>query len=124
MKKLRWIPVAAYAGFILYLSVRTFVQPPVSVPHIDKAVHFLLYCGLGFALLWSLRATRLKYHPRIVAIAAMAALLYGAVTELYQSFLPGRSAQFADLVADGLGGFLGAILAAQVARRLRKEYVR
>lgn len=123
MKKLRWIPVIAYAGFILYFSVRTFAPMSVSVPHIDKVVHLLMYAGLGFGLVWSLRATRLKHHPHIVIIAAMGAVLYGAVTELCQSFVLGREAETADLIADGFGGLLGAVIAVQVARRLRKEYV-
>lgn len=121
MKKLRWIPVIAYAGFILYVSVRALFYHEILPPHVDKLIHLALYSVLGFGLVWALRATRFRYHPHIVLIATAVCVFYGATTEFIQSFVPGRSAEAFDLVADGIGGIAGAWIAAATAHYLRGE---
>ncbi|MDT8326932.1 MAG: VanZ family protein, partial [Roseovarius sp.] len=46
----------------------------------------------------------------------LAGAAYGGVIELVQPYV-GRSAEWGDLLADGLGAFVGALAAAIVARR-------
>jgi VanZ family protein len=124
VKKLRWIPVIGYAALIFLLSSKPWPTPSALPPYADKVIHFVIYAGLGFGLLWALRATPLKGYRHIAWIAALAGLLYGATDELHQSFVPGRSPSGADVFADGLGSFAGAWVALITARRMRKECVR
>jgi VanZ family protein len=51
------------------------------------------------------------------ALAVLLASLYGAVDELHQATVPGRSADVADWVADTLGAAFAVMLAALWQRR-------
>ena len=52
-------------------------------------------------------------------IVVLVGLFYGAGDEFHQTFVPGRNASVADLIADGVGSYIGAVIALVVARRLR-----
>jgi VanZ family protein len=56
---------------------------------------------------------------RAMALAALAISLFGAADEWHQQFVPGRSADRADWLADTVGAALGITLA--VAARPRRE---
>jgi VanZ family protein len=51
---------------------------------------------------------------RVVAAAALFAIIYGATDELHQLFVPGRNADLYDVFADGIGGLLGASIATRL----------
>jgi VanZ family protein len=54
---------------------------------------------------------------RLVAWSTVFTTAYGLSDEIHQLFVPGRRFELLDLVADGVGGLLGALL---MARRLRR----
>ncbi len=100
----RWLLVAAYAGFIFYLSE----QPQLpSTPGGDKTAHVVAYAVLGGLLAWAL-APRWPAGWRTVAAALLAAA-YGVFDEWHQSFVPGRDASGADMLADLVGSVFGAV---------------
>jgi VanZ family protein len=72
---------------------------------LDKVGHGLTFAFL--ALWYTGQYARNQYFRIALALAA-----YGALIELLQSFLPYRSAEFADFVADAIG-ILGGIVMAQ-----------
>jgi len=74
----------------------------------DKTGHFVVF--LVLALLAIASARRRTRYPVIVALAAC--ILYGAVLEALQSVMGMRSADLADLAADGLGSWAGVVLQA------------
>ncbi len=79
----------------------------VAAPHItnfDKLAHFAVY-GLLATLL-----VRRRRGPRAIALALVITSLYGASDEWHQSFVPGRSSDVADWLADTLGGALAVAL--------------
>jgi hypothetical protein len=76
-------------------------------PHDDKVVHTMLYAVLGGLLRVA--------TGRVGAAAAIAGAV-GAADELWQSTIPGRSADPLDWLADVLGAFLGATLVSALAR--------
>ena len=97
-----WAPVGAYMALIFWLS--SMSAPPSPGPINDKLLHFLFYAGLAAV---TLRATA---GGRLTGLTAPAALLawliataYGVTDEFHQSFVPRRSPEIADLVADALG---------------------
>ena len=67
---------------------------------VDKVVHGALYFVLGLALAWS-------WYRGNAAIPVSVFILmgsgYGVFDEWHQSFVPGRVADIADLIADGVG---------------------
>lgn len=72
----------------------------------DKSNHLLAFAALAFTGVWA--QWRL---PRQWPVLVVALLAYGAGIEVAQSFLPPRSADAADVLADGLGIALGLLLA-------------
>jgi VanZ family protein len=121
MKKLRWIPVILYAGFIFYLSSRPWPSPVALPVGADKAIHFSMYFFLGFGLIWAFRATRFKMSHHLVWFVAIVGLCYGILDEVHQSFVPGREASVFDALADGIGSVVGAWVGVLCARMLRGE---
>jgi VanZ family protein len=97
--------VALAGTFVATLIPASGTMP--AVPHIDKLVH-----ALAFALLaWLGLRAQLGSHAALLA----GLLVFGAAIELAQSFTPTRQAEWADLVADGLGA-LACVLATRSGR--------
>jgi VanZ family protein len=114
-----WGPVVLLTGLIFYVSSLPDPGPlPSSVS--DKSAHFWAYAVLG--ALW-MRALAGGVPPGVTRgrfiTAVIATALYGASDEFHQLFVPGRSAELADLAADAAGGLVGAAIVAAIARRGR-----
>ena len=79
----------------------------------DKATHFFAYVALG-----ALPVVAVELRVAGIALAGLMIPL-GAAMEQLQRFVPGRSADRADLFADALGVFIGiaVALAFRAARR-------
>ena len=107
-----WAPVVAYMALIFWLS--SLSTPPSPGPINDKVLHFAFYGGLAAVTLRATAGGGLGGVTWGAAAAAWAiATVYGATDEFHQRFVPYRSADLADLVADSLGaalavGVLGA----------------
>jgi VanZ family protein len=77
----------------------------------DKAVHFLVYGGLGVLFLLPLtEATVDRLTVRAGILAILFAVVYGAFDEIHQAFTPERTPDLRDLLADGLGASLGVLV--------------
>lgn len=105
-----WIFPALYMAGIFFLSSFDWnVTIPEEMPLRDKGVHFLEYLGLGFLCAHAARQTWPRRPvPRILALGALIATAWGFGDELHQAFVPGRSAELADVAADFLGASTGA----------------
>ncbi len=102
-----YLPPILYAGLIFYLSSRSFEN--VSLAHgLDKGVHLIVYAGLGYLVLRALH--RFEQRPRIYLWAVCLVFLYGLSDELHQRMVPGRTFEILDLLVDGLGGILAAVV--------------
>ena len=77
-------------------------------PGQDKLFHLVVFGILGFFVMGSLPAARDGYRRRQLWWVALAVMLYGVSDEFHQHFVPGRTVEFFDVVADALGGLLGA----------------
>lgn len=76
----------------------------------DKANHALAFAAVGAAARLAFPAAR---TPSLVA----GGMAYGAFIEIVQSQVPGRSAEWADLLADAVGLALGLMLPGLRPRR-------
>jgi VanZ family protein len=105
-------------GPVILWMVATFLvshQPKVSIPFDapDYFAHGVAYACLGFLLTRALAWGRWQDMTWRLALAAtVLGAVYGATDEFHQSFIPGRHASVADLVADAIGACLGAGAAA------------
>ena len=110
MKKIRLLVPLAYAGFIYYLSSRTWGDAP-SIPYLDKIIHVLLYLGLSIAIMWGIRSFK-QTNNKVIGLAAfLLALAYGISNEIHQLYVHGRECSVFDVMADGAGAMLGVLLA-------------
>lgn len=89
-------------------------------PIVRKAAHFAEYAFLGFliSLFFVFSGTR---DLKLIIYTAAFCLIFSSADEIHQSFVPGRSCQFTDILIDTSGGALGAFLVflfLKVKRRL------
>ncbi len=82
--------------------------PKVDAPFIDKWVHLVMFGG--FTFLWLLAGSGIRASRLLTWLIVGIAL--GGLIEFLQGILPslGRSCEFLDIVADGLGALLGIAL--------------
>jgi VanZ family protein len=84
----------------------------------DKGIHFLEYTVLG----WLCAAASSRTWPsasawRTAAFAVFISALWGLSDEIHQAFVPGRSSEVADVVADLFGSMAGAAASLLLSNR-------
>lgn len=116
-----WLPVLTYMAAIHFLSsLRALPELPEYFISWDKAQHFLAYTGLG---LLTCRASRLRPLVSRMWVNTQAfgiVALYGVVDEIHQIYVPGRSADVDDWVADAAGALFAVIIVVAVRKILTK----
>ena len=102
-----WAPVAAYMALIFVLSGQS--DPPLPSQVSDTQGHSLGYMGLTITIGRALAGGAASGATLRVAAAAWAlAAVYAASDEWHQSFVPDRTADPADWLADAAGALAGA----------------
>jgi VanZ family protein len=121
-------PALAWAALLLYVGSRPSLAAPLVPFYHDKAAHLLAYGVLGFLVGagWRVRhgaAGQPGPRPRRAswAVPLLLALAVGAVDELHQRRVEGRSAEVGDFLADATGVVLGFALAARWRGRERRR---
>jgi VanZ family protein len=94
---LPWLPAAAWAATIYWLSSRPTVPAP-EIPNVDKLAHFGAYAVLGALLAFAAARAGVP-----VAVAVLIGVLYGVSDEIHQMYVPGRSPDVLDWAADAAG---------------------
>jgi VanZ family protein len=85
----------------------------------DKLNHAAAFAAMAFAAGLGLR--NLRWHRLYVALGLVG---YGAAIEIAQWFVPGRSCEWGDLLADCVGTAVGVTLATVVLRVVLRPAVR
>ncbi len=78
-----------------------------SESEVDKVGHLMAFTALAFSGYLGFPASRGTRTALLFALLA-----YGGLIEVLQLYVPGRSSEWGDLLADGIGIALGAGLAA------------
>lgn len=105
------LALIATCAIALIIGVGTLSPPSGSepLPLTDKQLHFLAFALLALPLGW--------VRPRWVLWLIPLALAYGASIELIQPSV-GRSGDWGDLLADGLG-IIAGVIPGQLRQRMR-----
>ncbi len=90
----------------------------------DKVMHFLAYAGLAFLLCVAWTAARGSFHWSMGLVIWVIVVMYGALDELSQIPVPGRSGDYRDWIADGLGAIIGIVSFWTVVMLWRKLHAR
>jgi VanZ family protein len=112
-----YAPAVLWSALLLWLGGRSDVPSPITDLPLDKLAHFVLYGVLG----WLAAAGRERAgvpRPWIVTLLAIAC---GAIDELHQRTVPGRSAEVADAVVDALAVILAGVVVRRRARYRGKD---
>ena len=88
----------------------------------DKPLHWLAYLGLAIVVVRALaRGLPRRIGFGLAATALAITIGYGATDEVHQMFVPGRTADLYDLMADAAGALVGTIACATWGRITSKE---
>lgn len=106
---LPWLPATLYMLLIWTLSSFPMVTSVEEVPFKDKGVHFVEYGVLAVLLCYALRGSFPERSLRFALFyGALGTVLWGLLDEIHQAYVPSRSADPRDVMADVLGALLGA----------------
>ncbi|MGB8221822.1 MAG: VanZ family protein [Polyangiales bacterium] len=104
-----WKFALLYMALIFVISSFEVRVPGIQhIPLQDKGIHLVEYSVLG----WLCAAASSRTWPsasawRTAAFALFISVLWGASDELHQAFVPGRTSELPDLLADLVGGAAG-----------------
>lgn len=104
----RWQAATAAWAVCIFVASVIPVAPKLVPGRLDTVVHLCEYLLLAWLLAQALRASAQR---RLAVIAWGWATAYGAILEMVQAFVPWRSAEISDALANALGAALGAWLA-------------
>jgi len=110
-KLLVYTPLVVY--WIILFGATTL--PAASMPSfgvVDKVNHLSAYFILAILLFLTLLfQQKIPFAKnRVAPYALIICSLYGMLDEVHQIFIPGRSAEFLDFLADACGALLGVLL--------------
>lgn len=114
-------------ALILWL---TLGPPPVEekdihlFPHADKVVHLLMFMGAVVAYAADRWRMRLRVSGIRMIFVCVAAIILGGLIEIAQGLMgAGRSGDYLDLLADGIGAITGVaiVLTIQARRGIEKD---
>jgi len=100
------LPPLLYAGFIFYLSAQSALPSP-GIEGFDKVEHLAAYALLGALIARGFYGYGVA-RQKALLLGVLFGTLYGISDEYHQSFVPGRTADWKDAVADLLGSSFGA----------------
>jgi VanZ family protein len=115
-----------YTPLVLYwiILLTATSLPANDIPALglyDKFYHLAAYAVLSFFLNLTLiyqRKSKFLFEKSAIA-AIIISSIYGALDEIHQLFVPGRSAEILDWAADLIGAFLGVYAVYLILRRFK-----
>jgi VanZ family protein len=109
----RMVPMLLVMGVIFFLSSMPgdrLVLPPIV--NIDKVAHMAIYGLLALTVFYAFGGSSLdRLHPSMISLLViLICTLYGLSDEFHQSFIPNRSADVFDVLADCIGAIIACII--------------
>jgi VanZ family protein len=103
-----WLPVVVYMAAIFYAS--SLQHPPVPADVPDVRLHAVAYFGLMIVVTRAIaHGTWAGVRLVALAIAWFITVMYGASDEWHQMYVPLRTAELHDLIADAIGASAAGI---------------
>ena len=93
--------------------------PSVGIPHLDKVVHCGMFGCVTVCYYWDYYKEYKKAPYLCLTIATV--VLFGVLTEIMQVYVPGRSCDYRDLIADTIGIILATIVARWIVKKYKQD---
>ena len=114
---------AALVWGLFLFGLTSWPEPPQvpvasTIPNFDKLVHLTLYGVEAFLIYRAVRwpgRSRFSFLRALTIVGAMA--VWGVADETHQAWIPGRSMEGRDVVADVVGATAGAVVASAASSR-------
>lgn len=88
---------------------------------VRKTAHFTEYAILGALFYLNvIQLPKLNLYPKKILLPIFFSFLYACTDEIHQIFVPGRSAQFRDILIDTLGASIGTIITYLIIKLFNK----
>lgn len=101
-----WGPAIGMMTIIFLVSGMSSPPTPTALP--DVGAHAMAYALLGASFLRGVADARWEQvTARTTTVAVLLTVAYGLSDEFHQSFVPGRTSEVSDLVADACGAVVG-----------------
>lgn len=110
-KRIYLSSLVLWVAFTLTLTSIPNPRMDISLPYVDKIAHFGFYGVTGFLCAMWRRESGARAAASVLTGLVFASLV-GAFDEFHQLWVPGRSADALDWIADAAGGGLGALFSA------------
>lgn len=96
--------IAVASGIFIVSSIPQAALPPLQFDFVDKIIHFAVFFIFGLSLI-------VAFYPehqgqstfKLVTLILIIGLFYSAMDEFHQFFVPGRSCDIFDWIADSIG---------------------
>ena len=106
-----WFPIIIYCVLIFIQSSYPSIKNVPELPYLDKVLHFVAYALLGALFLRAFKTSRIKNNVRLVFIlSVLLSFFYGISDEIHQYFVPYRTADLMDVLADMFGSLMGVYI--------------
>jgi VanZ family protein len=116
-RRIYLVLLVGWVGLTFLLTSIPHPHLPVDVPYFDKAAHFGIYGVTGFLYALLRRETGVP-RSRAILHALLFVASVGAVDEVHQHWIPGRSMDLFDWMTDVAGGALGTAASGVLPRFL------
>jgi VanZ family protein len=126
----RWlrdfVPLVFWLGLIFWLSSQPqLVQfdEPLTAMLFAKTAHFVVY-GILAWLWWRALSSSRQLTWSILLTAFILTTLYGASDEIHQSYVLGRTGQFADVLVDASGALAMVLSIRRIKLKRPEEFLK
>lgn len=114
----RLLPPVAWIALSFYLSHQPTLPYPgdLDAKIVSTMGHVGVFGVLAVLFWWALGLTGMAFGRRGL-LAIVLTVIYGFLDEWHQSFVPGRTPDILDIIADTVGATLAILLVTWLARR-------
>ena len=112
------LPVLLYAAAIFYMSsLETISLPDLKISMEDKLLHAMAYFLFGMLLIRAFHYGGAKpLSKKLIVTVVLLGFIYGLSDEIHQYFVPGRSSEVLDWLADAIGIMFGVLFYSRFSR--------
>jgi VanZ family protein len=109
-----WGPVVGFCLVIFIQSSRPFPDVIPDFHMVDKLLHFSAWTLLAvlFFRAYHEKSPFSQFKNGLLWISFLSAALYGMSDEIHQHFVPSRTADIFDFIADATGSLCGTVICA------------